>query len=97
MSRAQRGKVRRGFRSFGKRYLIYAAGVRRCRSRSHSRCCRPAAESWAIEVTYEDPTGVFPAPRSSTPTGFTLLAGSSNQFVTVGTSKMPIAEHAVRA
>jgi hypothetical protein len=35
--------------------------------------------SWAINVTYEDPTG------------FTLLAGSSNQFVTVGTSMLPIA------
>jgi hypothetical protein len=47
--------------------------------------------SWAIAVTYEDPSGVFPSPRSSTPTGFTLLAGSSNQFVTVGTSMLPIA------
>jgi hypothetical protein len=25
------------------------------------------------------------------PTGFTLLAGSSNQFITVGTSMLPIA------
>ena len=47
--------------------------------------------SWAINVTYEDPTGVYPSPRSSSPTGFTLLAGSSNQFVTVGTSMLPIA------
>ena len=28
---------------------------------------------------------------SSTPTGFTLLAGSSNQYITVGTSLSPIA------
>ena len=47
--------------------------------------------SWAISVTYEDPSGVFPSPRSSTPTGFTLLAGSSNQFVSVGSSMLPIA------
>jgi hypothetical protein len=47
--------------------------------------------SWAIAVTYEDPSGVFPSPRSSTPTGFTLLAGSSSQFITVGTSMLPIA------
>jgi hypothetical protein len=46
--------------------------------------------SWAIAVTYEDPSGV-PSPRSSTPTGFTLLAGSSSQFITVGTSMLPIA------
>jgi hypothetical protein len=47
--------------------------------------------SWAISVTYEDPSGVFPSPRSSTPTGFTLLTGSSNQFVSVGSSMLPIA------
>ena len=47
--------------------------------------------SWAINVTYEDASGVFRSPRSSTPTGFTLLAGSSNQFITVGTSMLPIA------
>jgi hypothetical protein len=47
--------------------------------------------SWAIAVTYEDPSGTFPSPNSSAPTGFTLLAGSSNQFVTVGSSMLPIA------
>jgi hypothetical protein len=47
--------------------------------------------SWAINLTYEDPTGVYPSPGSSTPTAFTLLAGSSNQFVTVGSSMLPIA------
>jgi hypothetical protein len=47
--------------------------------------------SWAIAVTFEDPTGVFPSPNSSAPTGFMLLAGSSNQFVTVGASMLPIA------
>jgi hypothetical protein len=45
--------------------------------------------SWAIAVTYEDPSGVFPSPNGSTPTSFTLLAGSSNQFVTVGASMLP--------
>jgi hypothetical protein len=33
--------------------------------------------SWAIAVTYEDRTGRYPSPVSSTPTAFTLLAGSS--------------------
>ena len=47
--------------------------------------------SWAISVTDEDPSGVYPSPVSSTPTAFTLLAGSSNQFITVGTSMLPIA------
>jgi hypothetical protein len=46
--------------------------------------------SWAIAVTYEDPSGVYPSPISSAPTGFTILAGSSNQFVTVGASMLPI-------
>ena len=47
--------------------------------------------SWSIAVTFEDPTGVFPSPISSAPTGFTLLAGSFNHFVTVGSSMLPIA------
>ena len=47
--------------------------------------------SWAINVTYDDPSGTYPSPVSSAPTAFTLLAGSSNQFVTVGTSMLPIA------
>jgi hypothetical protein len=34
---------------------------------------------WAIAVTFEDPSGVYPSPISSAPTGFTILAGSSNQ------------------
>jgi hypothetical protein len=50
-----------------------------------------AGSSWAINVTFEDPSGVYPSPRSSAPIGFTLLAGSSNQFITVGSSMWPIA------
>jgi hypothetical protein len=45
--------------------------------------------SWTIAVTY--PSGVDPSPNSPTPTGFTLLTRSSNQFVTVGSSMLPIA------
>jgi hypothetical protein len=45
--------------------------------------------SWAIAVIY--PNGVYPSPNSPTPTGFTLLTRSSNQFVTVGSSMLPIA------
>jgi hypothetical protein len=45
-----------------------------------------------IAVTYEGPSGVvYPSPISSAPTSFTLLAGSSNQFVTVGSSMLPVA------
>ena len=40
----------------------------------------------AIKVTSEDASGVYPSQNSSAPTAFTILAGSSNQFVTVRTS-----------
>src|SRR5215471_21225473 len=40
--------------------------------------------SWSIDVIYEDPTGVYPSPRSSAPTPFTILTGSSNQTIEVG-------------
>ncbi|WP_154072731.1 hypothetical protein [Bradyrhizobium erythrophlei] len=46
--------------------------------------------SCAISVAYEGPSDIYPSPVSSSPTAFTLLAGSSNQFVTV-TSMLPIA------
>jgi hypothetical protein len=49
--------------------------------------------SWVISFAYEDPQAVYPSPNSSAPTGFTLLAGSSNQFVTVGASILPIAAY----
>jgi hypothetical protein len=42
--------------------------------------------SWAISVTYEDSSGVYPSPVSSSPTAFTLLAGSSNQVAAIGSS-----------
>ena len=51
-----------------------------------------SGSSFAISVTYEDPTGVYPSPNSSSPTAFTLLsAGSSSQFVVVPSSMTPIA------
>jgi hypothetical protein len=40
---------------------------------------------------FEDPTNVYPSPISSAPTAFTLLTGSSNQFVSVGASMLPVA------
>jgi hypothetical protein len=46
--------------------------------------------SWSVDITFEDPSGVNPSPRSSAPTAFTVLTGSSNQFVTLGTSAVPI-------
>ena len=42
--------------------------------------------SWSIDVCYEDPTGVYPSPISSAPTLFTILTGSSNQAITLGTN-----------
>jgi hypothetical protein len=47
--------------------------------------------SWAISVTYEDPTRVFPNPNSTSPTAFTVLAGSSNQVINLPSSMKPIA------
>ena len=55
------------------------------------RSAGPLRSSWAIAATFEDPSGVYPSPISSAPTGFTFLAGSSNQFVAVGSSMLPIA------
>jgi hypothetical protein len=47
--------------------------------------------SWFIEIAFEDPTRVYPSPNSTTVTGFTVLSGSSNQYVTLGSSSVPIA------
>jgi hypothetical protein len=47
--------------------------------------------SWNINVCFEDPSYVYPSPNSSAPTAFALVTGgSSNQFVTVGSSMAPI-------
>jgi hypothetical protein len=48
--------------------------------------------SWAINLTYEDVTGVYPNPRSSTPTAFSLLTDScSAAFIAVTSSLRPFA------
>ena len=48
--------------------------------------------SWAINLSYEDVTGVYPNPRSSTPTAFNLLTGScSAAFIAVTSSLRPFA------
>jgi hypothetical protein len=49
--------------------------------------------SWIINGTLEDPTGVYPNPTSSTPTPFVLATGSSNVFISLGTSAIPIAAY----
>src|SRR3954465_5367697 len=49
--------------------------------------------SWFISGTLEDPTGVYPNPNSSTPTPFTIFTGSSNIYVSLGTSGVPIAAY----
>jgi hypothetical protein len=47
--------------------------------------------SWSVDVTFEDPSGTYPSPRSSAPTAFTILTGSSNQFISLapGSSLYP--------
>lgn len=47
--------------------------------------------SWSIDVCFEDLEYVYPSPVSSAPVAFTVLTGSSNQFVSLGTSAVPIA------
>jgi len=49
--------------------------------------------SWFISGTCEDPTGVYPNPNSSTPTAFTIATGSSNIYISLGTSAVPIAAY----
>jgi hypothetical protein len=48
--------------------------------------------SWSINLTYEDISGTYPNPRSSTPTAFSLLTGScSAAFIAVTSSLRPFA------
>jgi hypothetical protein len=48
--------------------------------------------SWNINVCFEDPTGVYPSPNSSSPTAFALVTGgSANQAIAVPSSLTPIA------
>lgn len=49
--------------------------------------------SWFISGTLEDPTGVYPNPNSSTPTAFTIATGSTNIYITLGTTALPIAAY----
>jgi hypothetical protein len=51
----------------------------------------PTLRETQMSACYEDPSGTFASPNSSAPTGFTLLAGSSNQVIAVGSSMLPIA------
>jgi hypothetical protein len=57
-----------------------------CHPTAPSSVLSTGGSSWAMAMTYEDPTGSYPSPVSSTPTAFTLLAGSSNQVATIGSS-----------
>ena len=49
--------------------------------------------SWFISGTLEDPTGVYPNPNSSTPTAFTIATGSSNIYISLTTTGVPIAAY----
>ena len=42
--------------------------------------------AYSVAATLEDPTGVYPNPRSSAPTAFTIFTGSSNALFEVGSS-----------
>lgn len=51
-----------------------------------------STSSFNIDATFEDPTGVYPNPNSSSPTAFSLISsGSSSQFIslTPGSSLYP--------
>jgi len=46
--------------------------------------------SWSVDVTFEDPSYIYPSPRSSAPTAFTIVTGSSAQFFSLnGSSAYP--------
>jgi hypothetical protein len=45
--------------------------------------------SYFISATLEDPTGTYPSPVSSSPTGFTIFTGSSNALFSLGSSVTP--------
>lgn len=49
--------------------------------------------SWFISGTLEDPTGVYPNPNSSAPTPFTIATGSSNIYISLGSTATPIAAY----
>lgn len=50
--------------------------------------------SWNINLGYEDPTGVYPSPNSSSPTAFALVTGgSANAVIAVPSSMTPIAAY----
>jgi hypothetical protein len=49
--------------------------------------------SYFISVTLEDPSGTYPSPNSSSPTGFTIFTGSSNALISLGSSvTFPVTE-----
>ena len=54
-----------------------------------SRVLSTGGSSWSVDVCFEDPSGTYPSPRSSAPTPFTILTGSSNQFVGIGPGSTP--------
>lgn len=45
--------------------------------------------SYFISATLEDPSGTYPSPISSAPTGFTIFTGSSNALFSLGSSATP--------
>jgi hypothetical protein len=51
-----------------------------------------SSSSFNIDATFEDPTGVYPNPNSSSPTAFSLISsGSTSQFISLspGSSLYP--------
>jgi hypothetical protein len=47
--------------------------------------------SWSVDICFEDPSYTYKSPISSAPTPFTILTGSSNQFISLapGSSLYP--------
>jgi hypothetical protein len=50
-----------------------------------------SSSSFNIDLTYEDPTGVYPNPNSSSPTAFSLISSGSSSQVIVPSSFKPFA------
>lgn len=50
-----------------------------------------SSSTFNIDLTYEDPTGVYPNPNSSSPTAFSLISSGSTSQVVSASSLGPFA------
>jgi len=52
-----------------------------------------STSTFNIDLAFEDPTGVFPNPNSSSPTAFSLISSGSSSQVVVPSSLSPFAAY----